>query len=113
MRDSPWTEEQLYARLEEWLVKPRRWWRGRKPQAPPTHEADLAQVEAELGLRLPPEYRRFLLKYAHLEFVSLAPYTAPQLPRAAAEARAKGVPGHLLPFCHDIGNYFCFDTRHE
>lgn len=78
-------------------------------------EDDLIDVEEQLFLSLPTEYREFLLSVSDVVYDSLEPTTAADphshtyLPDVAAEAWNIGLPRHLIPICQKGEDYFCVD----
>lgn len=82
-------------------------------------EAEIADMEAALGVRFTPEYRRYLREVSHLvlgDYVlgTITDAQAPtHLPRLIEAARHRGLPEPLLPFCEANGDYFCFNARGE
>jgi hypothetical protein len=73
----------------------------------------LVEIEEQLLISLPAEYREFLLTVSDVVYGSLEPATVtdPQshtyLPELAAEAWNQGLPRELIPICaHDHG-YYC------
>jgi hypothetical protein len=78
-------------------------------------EDDLIDVEEQLFLSLPTEYREFLLSVSDVVYGSLEPTTAADphshtyLPDVAAEAWNIGLPRHLIPICQKGEDYFCVD----
>jgi hypothetical protein len=78
-------------------------------------EDDLIDVEEQLFLSLPTEYREFLLCVSDVVYGSLEPTTAADphshtyLPDVAAEAWNIGLPRHLIPICQKGEDYFCVD----
>jgi hypothetical protein len=75
----------------------------------------LVEIEEQLLLQLPGEYREFLLTVSDVVYGNLEPATVsdPQshtyLPELAAVAWDRGVPRHLLPICEHGDNYYCID----
>lgn len=75
--------------------------------------AEVAAIEAQLGVFFHPDYRRFLLEASDVVVGTLEPatITAPEshthLPELVASARALGVPDSLFPFCADNGDFYC------
>lgn len=78
-------------------------------------EDDLVDVEEQIFLTLPAEYREFLLSVSDVVLGSIEPATAadPQLhtylPEMAAEAWLAGLPRHLIPVCRVKTGYYCID----
>lgn len=73
----------------------------------------LVEIEEELFLSLPAEYREFLLTVSDVVYGSLEPATVtdPQshtyLPELAAVAWDRGLPRDLIPICEHQDNYYC------
>lgn len=85
--------------------------------APLPTVARLEEVERTLGVRFPPSYREFQLRYSDVDVGLYEPYWLhasgdyADLVTSAREAwDVIGVPRHLLPFVEDNGNYYCLDT---
>lgn len=80
----------------------------------PTEE-DLIDVEEQIFLTLPAEYRQFLLSVSDLVLGSIEPATAadPQahtyLPDMAADAWDAGLPRHLIPICQVAESFYCIN----
>lgn len=78
-------------------------------------EDDLIDVEEQLFLSLPAEYREFLLNASDVVFGAIEPTTAADphshtyIPDVAAEAWNAGLPRHLIPICQQNSDYFCID----
>ncbi len=78
-------------------------------------EDDLIDVEEQLFLTLPAEYREFLLSVSDVVCGALEPATAADphshtyIPELAAEAWNSGMPRHLIPICQRSEEYFCID----
>ena len=73
--------------------------------------AELDEIEVDLGVPLPKSYREYLGRYAHRLVGTYEPYPAGELVSAAQEAWAGGLEEYYLPFLEDNADYFCFDTR--
>ncbi len=80
-------------------------------------EDDLIDVEEQLFLTLPAEYREFLLSVSDVVFGAVEPTTAADphahnyIPDVAAEAWNNGMPRHLIPICQRDTEYFCIDPE--
>lgn len=80
-------------------------------------EDDLLNVEEQIFLTLPAEYREFLLSVSDVVLGSVEPATAADphahtyLPDMAAEAWLAGLPRHLIPVCEVTGGYYCIDDN--
>lgn len=78
-------------------------------------EDDLIDVEEQLFLTLPGEYREFLLTVSDLVVGSLEIATAADrsshtyIPELAAEAWDSGMPRHLIPICRKGSGFYCID----
>lgn len=78
-------------------------------------EDDLIDVEEQLFLTLPAEYREFLLSVSDVVYGAIEPTTAADphshtyIPDVAAEAWNNGLPRHLIPICQRDAEYFCID----
>ena len=84
----------------------------------PSHE-DLVEVEEVVLLRIPPEYKIFLLEVSDVIYGSIEPCTASDsslhtyLPDVTAQAWDLGLPRHLLPICEKGGDYYAIDPDGE
>lgn len=82
-------------------------------------EDDLIDVEEQLFLTLPTEYREFLLSVSDVVLGAIEPTTAADphshtyIPEVAAEAWNSGLPRHLIPICQRGNEYFCIDPDGE
>ncbi|HVG12644.1 MAG TPA: SMI1/KNR4 family protein [Flavisolibacter sp.] len=78
-------------------------------------EEDVRNAEEKLGVKFPPSFITYQLEYADLTYGSFEPYLRIEdgshldLVNSVSEARAYGLPQHLLPFVEDNGDYYCFD----
>lgn len=72
----------------------------------------LVEIEEELLIGIPSEFREFLLQvsdviYGRLEPVTVAdPQSHTYLPEVAAVAWANGLPRELIPLCSDGDDYY-------
>ena len=82
-------------------------------------EEQLVEIEEQLLISLPFEFREFLLKVSDVVYGRLEPVTVtdPQshtyLPEVASVAWSLGVPRELIPLCEDRGNYYCVEQDGE
>ncbi len=82
-------------------------------------EDQLVEVEEQMLINIPFEFREFLLLvsdviYGHLEPVTASdPNSHTYLPEVAAVAWSLGVPRDLIPICEDRGDYYCVDGEGE
>ncbi len=73
----------------------------------------LVEIEEELLIGIPAEFREFLLLvsdvvYGRLEPVTVTdPHSHTYLPEVAATAWDLGVPRELIPLCEDDSSYYC------
>lgn len=73
----------------------------------------LVEIEEQLYLSLPAEYREFLLTVSDVVCGTLEPATVtdPQshtyLPEMAATAWDRGLPRDLIPICENADGYYC------
>lgn len=78
-------------------------------------EDDLLQVESEILLTLPSDYRTFLLEASDIVLGHLEPATAADpnshtyLPELASKAWEEGLPRHVFPICEDKDAYYVMD----
>ncbi|MGX5175435.1 SMI1/KNR4 family protein [Aliikangiella sp. IMCC44653] len=92
------------------------------PQTTPLELPDhdlLVEIEEEILLPIPFEFKQFLLQVSNLVIGSLEPVTAsdPQahthLPEVTAEAWALGIERDLIPICHHGDDYYCVTQSGE
>jgi hypothetical protein len=82
-------------------------------------EDQLVEIEEELLISLPPEFREFLLTVSDVVYGKLEPVTVtdPQshtyLPEVAATAWSEGLPRDLIPLCEDNDGYYCVSQEGE
>lgn len=82
----------------------------------PTEET-LIDVEEQMLISLPREYREFLLTVSDVVYGSIEPATAADshshtyLPDLAAEAWNLGLPRHAIPICKHDRHYYCIDPE--
>jgi len=82
-------------------------------------EDTLVEIEEEILLPIPPEFKAFLLTAGHLVFGTLEPVSVndPQahtyLPEVTAAAWDAGLPRDLLPLCQIDDGYYCVDQQGE
>ena len=82
-------------------------------------EDTLVEIEEEILIQLPHEYREFLLKVSDVIFGSIEPATVtdPQshtyLPELAATAWSVGVPREFIPICEVAGDYYVIGEEGE
>lgn len=78
-------------------------------------EDDLIDIEEQIYLTLPADYRDFLLTVSDVVLGSIEPATAadPQahtyLADVTAEAWNAGLPRHLIPICQVSDGYYCIN----
>ncbi|MCV6590690.1 MAG: SMI1/KNR4 family protein [Marinobacterium sp.] len=79
----------------------------------------LVDIEEEILIQLPHEYREFLLKVSDVIYGGLEPVTVtdPQshtyLPEVAATAWSVGLPRELIPVCEHQGDYYAVNEEGE
>ena len=72
----------------------------------------LVEIEEQILVPLPFEFREFLLQVSDVVFGSLEPVTVTDphshtyLPEVAANAWAEGMPRELIPVCESRGEYY-------
>lgn len=72
----------------------------------------LVEIEEQILVPLPFEFREFLLQVSDVVFGSIEPVTVTDphshtyLPEVAANAWAEGVPRELIPVCEHRGEYY-------
>ena len=75
-------------------------------------EDTLVEIEEQILVPLPYEFREFLLQVSDVVFGSLEPVTVTDthshtyLPDVAANAWAEGMPRELIPVCEHRGEYY-------
>lgn len=80
-------------------------------------EDDLVEVEQQLFLPLPRDYRVFLLEASNVVLGAIEPSTAADphahnyIPDVAAQAWDAGLPRHLIPICEIRDGYYCIDPE--
>ena len=83
-----------------------------RPQRLPS-TAEVDEMESQLGVTFPPDYRKYLLEVSDVVYGTMEPVTITRphahthLASVLADARTMGVPQHLLPICGDNGDYYC------
>jgi hypothetical protein len=100
--------------LDNAIAELRRRNEGASSPLPLPSDKDVENAEVRLGIKLHPDYRRFLLKASDVVFSVLEPavITSPgahndlfrMAPRAWDEY---GISRALLPVCEDNGDYYC------
>jgi hypothetical protein len=76
-------------------------------------ENEVAAAERGLGVKFPPDYRRYLLEASDVVFSTKEPCVLTlsgsylDLVTVGREAWQLGVPRDWLAFCEDNGDYFC------
>lgn len=82
-------------------------------------EDQLVEIEEQILISLPHEYREFLLHVSDVIYGSIEPATVcdPQshtyLPEIASNAWAEGVPRELIPVCQATECYYCITEEGE
>lgn len=82
-------------------------------------EEGLVEIEEQILIGLPHEFREYLLLASDVVYGSLEPVTASDpnshtyLPEVASVAWDIGVPRHLIPLCEDQGRYYCVEQDGE
>jgi hypothetical protein len=82
----------------------------------PTEE-DLVDIEEQILLKLPADYRHFLLTVSDVVYGRFEPATAADphahnfLPELTVEAWENGLPRYLFPICQDDFRYYCMDSE--
>ena len=83
------------------------------------NEDDLIEIEEQILLPIPYEFREFLLQVSDVVFGSMEPVTIADshshtyLPEVTAIAWDQGVPRDLIPICEYNGDYYCVSTEGE
>lgn len=90
-----------------------------KPLRLPT-EAEVNAAEAQLGVKFPADYRRYLLTASDIVYGTLEPaVVTPDAGHLGLSDMAEtawdemDVPRELLPFCEDNGDYYCLNQAGE
>ncbi len=82
-------------------------------------EDDLVQIEEQILLPLPTDFKTFLLTASHFVYGNIEPVTIgdPQLhthlPEVTAEAWANGLERDLIPLCQIGMGYYCINEQGE
>lgn len=82
-------------------------------------EDDLVEIEEEILLPIPQDFKEFLLQASNLLCGSIEPVTASDphahthLPEVTAQAWAEGIPRDLIPICHTGNSYYCVNQEGE
>ena len=87
----------------------------RPPRLPTVSEVD--SVEERLRIRLPPDFRRYLLEVSDVVCGALEPVTI-TIPDSHTDLfsvvesawESDGVPRDLIPICETNGDFFCMDS---
>jgi|ERR1051326_3307884 hypothetical protein len=89
--------------------------------APPwglASQRHFASIAKKYGCQFPPSFISYQIEYAdkipgpnELGWAHPKSDTWCNLAKMIEYARGWGVPDYLLPFAHDEGNFYCFDTR--
>ncbi|GLS27526.1 SMI1/KNR4 family protein [Marinibactrum halimedae] len=80
---------------------------------------DIIEVQEQILIHIPADYREFLLTVSDVIYGRLEPATVADsglhtyLPEVAAQAWSEGVPRHLIPICEDQGQYYCITESGE
>ncbi|WP_299177111.1 SMI1/KNR4 family protein [uncultured Neptuniibacter sp.] len=80
-------------------------------------EDDLVEIEEQILISLPDEYKQFLLEVSDIICGSIEPATVadPQshtyLPEMAATAWDVGLPREYIPICEHSGGYYCISQQ--
>ncbi len=82
-------------------------------------EDQLVEVEEQILISLPYEFREFLLQVSDVIYGSIEPVTVTDphshtyLPEVAANAWAEGLPRELIPICEHNGEYYGISEEGE
>ncbi|MCW7551350.1 SMI1/KNR4 family protein [Endozoicomonas gorgoniicola] len=83
------------------------------------NEDDLIEIEEQILLPIPYEFREFLLQVSDVVYGSMEPVTIADshshtyLPEVTATAWDLGVPRDLIPICEYNGDYYCVSAEGE
>ncbi|WP_404418675.1 SMI1/KNR4 family protein [Marinospirillum sp.] len=90
-----------------------------KPLRLPT-EHEVTEAESRLGVPFHSEFRRYLLELSDVVFGPFEPVTLTasdshtHLDSIATHAWSdRGVPGNLIPICHDNADFYCVNKEGE
>lgn len=82
-------------------------------------EDNIIEVEEQLLIPIPYEFREFLMQVSDVVYGSMEPVTITDphshtyLPEVAAVAWDQGLPRDLLPLCEHNGDYYCVSAEGE
>lgn len=82
-------------------------------------EDDLVEIEEQILISLPDEYKFFLLEVSDVVFGSIEPATVTDssshtfLPEMAATAWDRGMPREFIPICEHATGYYCITQEAE
>ncbi len=80
---------------------------------------DIVDVEEQILIGLPTEFREFLIEVSDIIFGTIEPVTVMDpnshtyLVEVCATAWDLGLPRHLVPICHSTDGHYCIDTDGE
>ena len=80
---------------------------------------DLVEVQEQILISLPDEYKEFLLEVSDVVYGKIEPATVTDssshtyLPELAAQAWHDGLPREYIPICGVNGDYYCIDEYGE
>lgn len=83
----------------------------------PATEEQLLEVQEQIYISLPKDYRDFLLNVGHLVVGTLEPATVSDphahnyLPELCSQAWDEGVPRYLIPYCAHADGYYCLSQE--
>jgi len=82
-------------------------------------EDDLVEIQEQLLIHLPADFKDYLLNVSNVVYGHLCPvtvtdeYASSHLPEVAASAWDQGMPRHLLPICPDRDGYYTISPEGE
>ena len=82
-------------------------------------EDDLVEIEEQILISLPDEYKQFLLEVSDIVCGSIEPATVTDsqshtfLPEMAATAWDVGLPREYIPICEHVDGYYCITQEGE
>ncbi|WP_196140031.1 SMI1/KNR4 family protein [Aliikangiella sp. G2MR2-5] len=88
-------------------------------EAEPAEDDDLVEIEEEILLPIPADFKDFLIHASHIVYGSLEPVTAhdshlhTHLPEVTAQAWAEGLERDLIPLCAVGMGYYCVNQEGE
>lgn len=83
------------------------------------NDDDLVEIEEQILISLPDEYKLFLMEVSDVVFGAIEPATVADpmshtfLPEMAATAWDRGMPREYIPICEHANGYYCITQEAE